>query len=275
MSVLSNFHYQMTGQENGPKLVFLHGVMGFASNFRRIAKAFENEYQVLTYDQRGHGRSFHPAIGYAPDDYANDLLNIIDELGWEKIRLVGHSMGGRAAYHFAAKYPERLTQLVIEDIGPAMYPTGAGFVTKLLDATPVPFPSKRAAKEWFDRDFIEIFKGERKVESLAGYLYANITENDAKEGVWRFYEPGIRESVAAGRAAERWDEIEAIRTPTLLIRGEFSQDLPRAVYDRMLTVSPRIEGIQFADSGHWVHSDHPDQFIEVLRAFFDKKAGTR
>lgn len=275
MSVLSNFHTQITGPEGGSKLVFLHGVMGFASNFRRIAKAFENEYQVLTYDQRGHGRSFHPAIGYAPDDYAHDLLGIIDELGWEKIRLVGHSMGGRAAYHFAAKFPDRLTQLVIEDIGPAMYAKGSGFVTKLLDTVPVPFPSKKAAKDWFDRDFVEVFKDERKVESLAGYLYANITENEKGEGVWRFYEPGIRESVAAGRAAERWEEIEAIETPTLLIRGEFSQDLPREVYDRMLKVNPLIEGIQFEDSGHWVHSDHPERFIEVLRAFFDKKPGSR
>ncbi len=265
---LAKFHHQITGPESAPKLVFLHGVMGFAANWRRIAKAFENEYQVLVYDQRGHGRSFQPATGYGPEEYAEDLLQILDSLGWEKIRLVGHSMGGRAAYHFAAKNSERLTQLVIEDIGPSMYPTGASLVLRMLDAVPVPFPSKKAAKEWFDTEFMRIFRDERKVEGLAGYLYANITENEKKEAVWRFYEPGIRESVARSRALERWEDIEALSVPTLLVRGEFSRDLPREIYDRMLQVNPRIKGVEIKDSGHWVHSDQPDLFIETLQQFF-------
>jgi esterase len=276
---LANFHSQITGPETGPKLVFLHGVMGFALNFRRIAKAFENEYQVLVYDQRGHGRSFHPTHGYGPEDYAGDLAKILDELGWEKIRLVGHSMGGRAALRFASDYPERLTQLVIEDIGPSMANQRESLVTKMIDATPVPFASKKEAKAWFDHDFMELFKEQRKVAGLSAYLYSNITENEQKQAVFRFYEPGIRESVALGRDPQReiegWKQIESLMVDTLLIRGEFSQDLPRETYDRILAINSRIEGVEIAESGHWVHSDQPDIFIEQLRSFFDKKQGNR
>lgn len=276
MSYLSKFYHQITGPAHGaekaPKLVFLHGVMGFAANWRRIAKGFEHRFQVLVYDQRGHGRSFQPSVGYGPEDYALDLEQILDELGWEQIYLVGHSMGGRVAYHFASEHPERVTHLVIEDIGPSMHPTGASLVTRMLDAIPVPFPDKRAAKHFFNTTFLELFKDERKKEGLAQYLYANLTENDQKQGVWRFYEPGIRESVAQGRAVDHWDKISQLSMPTLLVRGEYSRDLPRDVYEKMLSLNSNIQGVEIPDAGHWVHSDQPEKFIEELARFFDASA---
>ena len=268
MSYLSNFHYQITGPEQNaeaaPKLIFLHGVMGYSANWRRIAKAFEHEYQILVYDQRGHGRSFQPATGYRAEDYAGDLEKIIDELGWKKVNLVGHSMGGRIAFHFAAHNPQRVTHLVIEDIGPSMHPTGASLVLRMLDATPVPFPSKREAKHWFDTTFLELFKDERQKEGLAAYLYANLTENENKQAVWRFFEPGIRASIEDGRAVERWDEIRALTMPTTLIHGEFSRDLPRELFEEVLKVNPLMRGVEIAGAGHWVHSDKPEEFIAAV-----------
>jgi esterase len=267
MSVLERFHHQITGKGEH-KLVFLHGVMGFSANWRRIAKAFEADHTILVYDQRGHGRSFQPPVGYGPEDYASDLNDILGELGWEKIRLVGHSMGGRAALHFTAQNPTRVTQLVMEDIGPSMYREGSSLVLDLIDSVPVPFESKKAAREWFDTRFMEIFAKNSKRKMLAEYLYANLMENDRKEAVWRFFEPGIRESVEAGRATERWDEVEALAVPTLVVRGERSKDLPREIYEKMLTANPLVRGVEILESGHWVHSDQPDLFTEALRRFF-------
>ena len=265
--MLERFYHQITGSDSSPKLVFLHGVMGFAANWRRIAKAFEGEFQVLAFDQRGHGRSFHAPTGYAPEDYAGDLTAILEDLGWDEINLVGHSMGGRVAYHFAARHPERVTRLVIEDIGPSMHPTASSLVLRLLDAIPVPFASKREARSWFDSEFMRLFAGEPQTKGLAEYLYANLTENRAKQVVWRFSEAGIRETLAQGRRLERWDDIHSLRMPTLLIRGESSRDLPRELFLRMLQENPGIEGVEIKGSGHWVHSDQPNRFVSVLGRF--------
>jgi esterase len=272
MSFLEKFYHQVSGNsESEKKLVFLHGVMGFAANFRRIAKAFEADYEVLVYDQRGHGRSFKPETGYAPENYADDLLKIIDELGWKSIHLVGHSMGGRAAYYFASHFQDRVTRLVIEDIGPSMYQQGADFISRLLDSVPVPFIDKRTARSWFDSEFQAIFASHPKKEQLAEYLYANLMENEQKEAVWRFSEAAIRESIAQGRARERWEDIAELSVPTLVVRGENSTDLPREIYLRMLKTNPLIEGIEIPGAGHWIHADQPEMFIEALRTFFDKK----
>jgi pimeloyl-ACP methyl ester carboxylesterase len=244
--------------------------MGSGANWRRIAKAFEDEYEVLVYDQRGHGRSFQPLSGYAPKDFAEDLREVMDELGWAKATIVGHSMGGRAALEFATLYPERLDRLAIEDIGPSMNPRAAGFLLKLLDSVPVPFSSKRAGREWFDVEFKKLYADHPKKDALAEFLYANLVEDEDKRAVWRFYEPGIRASIAQGRAQDRWAQAEALRMPTLLVRGALSQDLPREIFAETLFRNSRIEGVEIAGAGHWVHSDKPDEFIAALREFFGR-----
>jgi len=288
VSILEKIFYQITGPSTGTstgtsdtnakngqpeRLVFLHGVMGFAANWRSIAKAFEDRYQVLVFDQRGHGRSFKPAVGYSPDDYAQDLKQIIDELGWTSINLVGHSMGGRNAVAFTSRFPSSVRRLVIEDIGPTMNQAGSAFILGLLDRIPTPFASRRAAKEYFSSEFLKTFAHVRNKEGLAAYLNANIVEDESGQGVWRFYEPGIRESVEQGRAtelvSERWDELRTIGVPTLLVRGEYSQDLPREVFERILKENPKIQGVEIKGAGHWVHSDQPQAFIAALKQFFD------
>ena len=71
-SYLQNFKYELAGQEGQPKLVFLHGVMGSGANWRKITSLLQDRFQILTFDQRGHGRSFKPKSGYAPEDYAGN-----------------------------------------------------------------------------------------------------------------------------------------------------------------------------------------------------------
>lgn len=289
MSILDKFHYSVTGPGAGaatdptrpgvgsvssapliPRLVFLHGTMGYAANWRRVARHFEDRFEVLVFDQRGHGRSFQPAIGYAARDFAGDLEQILDALGWNQVNLVGHSMGGRVAYRFAAEHPERVVKLVIEDIGPTNHPTSASLVVRMLDAVPVPFSSKAAAKDYFHTTFVEAFNYENNVRGLAEYLYANITENGKGQAVWRFFEPGIRESVAQARADQSWEDIANLRSPTLLMRGEFSKDLPRDVFDKMLQLNNRIEGLEIKNSGHWIHSEQPERFIQALEEFLSR-----
>jgi esterase len=270
MSYLQNFYYQITGPDQAPKMVFLHGVMGFTANWRRIAREFEKDYQVLVFDQRGHGRSFHPS-GYAPEDYAEDLNKILDELGWQKITLVGHSLGGRVALIYADLYPEKVTRLVIEDIGPSMNEIGSERIIKLVEAVPVPFVNKKAAKEFFETRFLDILKNNSKAHELSQYLYANIKEDEQKRGVWRFSKEGVIESVKKGRDRERWSEIKGLKIPVLLVRGERSEDLPRDVFEKVLKANPKIQGVEIEGAGHWVHSDQPEQFVKTLKQFLGHK----
>lgn len=262
MKYLENFHYQIYGDDSSPKLVFLHGLMGFGANWRRIVSSLEDKFQILTYDQRGHGRSHKPPRGYAPEDYADDLIKILDELGWEKIHLVGHSMGARNAMNFAYRFPQRVISLVIEDIGPESNPNDVDYYEKLLAKIPTPFATKLAAKEFLLNDFGD--------PVLGNYFYSNLVEQEDGSVDWRFSKNAILESVKMGRITNRWHELESITAPSLLIRGERSKDLTKEIYTKMLEKNSHLEGVEIPDAGHWVHFDQPNEFVRVIDEFLTK-----
>lgn len=261
MSLLSQLNHHRRGLSEGPKLVFLHGLMGSWHNWRRILTHFEPRYEVFAIDQRGHGRSYRPQTGYAPENYAQDLKQALDELGWQSIILVGHSMGARNAIQFAYEYPERVQKLVIEDMGPEINPELNGTIERILEKVPTPFHDKALAKE-------TILSAFPKNQVLAQYLYSNIAEVSPGVFDWRFYKEGILESLAQGRTRNWWHEYKSLNMPILIVRGENSQDLERSLFEKMLKENPKAQGVEIKGAGHWVHFDKPQEFIESLEAFF-------
>jgi esterase len=267
MSYLQNFKYDIEGPEAGQKLVFLHGVMGSGANWRKITPYFREKYRVLTFDQRGHGWSFKPEKGYTPEDYSDDLLKIIDELGWDKIILVGHSMGGRNALQFAHSHPERLIALVVEDIGPEGNPVAMERTLKMVEGVPAPFLDKAAAKKYFETEFLEKMKNHPQKAILGPYLFTNIEGKPDGSADWRFNKAGILFSLRSGHFRPRWDQVRDVKVPTLFIRGQKSQDFTAEEMKKVLHLNPSIKGVEIADSGHWVHFDQPAEFIRVLEEF--------
>jgi len=273
MSYLQNFKFEIHGPEDAARVVCLHGVMGSGANWRKVTSQLKSDYRTLVFDQRGHGWSFKPTRGYGPDDYAQDLFQILEELGWDRIHLVGHSMGGRNALRFAHRWPERLHTLTIEDIGPQGNRQAMDRTLRLLDLVPTPFPDKLAAKKFFESEFLGLIKNHPQKEILGPYLLTNIEELPDGTADWRFFKDGIIESLRAGHFETRWEEVQGLNCPTLWIRGEHSDDLPPEEFTKILWANSLIRGAVIAGAGHWVHSEKPKEFVEVLRGFladFDK-----
>lgn len=269
-SYLSQFNYQVLGSPDKPKLVFLHGLMGGANNWKRITQDLEQEYHILVFDQRGHGKSFKPHYGYSPRDYSEDLKLILQELGWSKVGLIGHSMGGRNALEFAGMFPQMLWALVLEDIGPEINKEAAARIRSWIEAVPVPFPSKKAAREFFNGPFLSLVSTTEKPEMLAEFFYWNMEEKDGGVVDWKFFKPGILTSLLEGRDHERWRLLRELKVPTLVVRGERSQDLTPEIFTKMQTMSPLIEGVEIPNSGHWIHFEQPQVFIKILKDFLSK-----
>ncbi len=249
------------------RFVFLHGLMGYGLNWRRIASGLGANDIALVYDQRGHGRSFKPLTGYAPEDFAEDLELIAQEIGWKQFYLIGHSMGGRNALMYADRFAERVIKLVIEDIGPEAKPLAVEYYRRMLEAVPVPFPNKIAAKEFFLNEFPKFAFTKNNAAMLGSYLYSNIIEVEGGTAVWRFSKDGILNSVVQGREKDHWSELIALRMPTLIVRGANSSELSPDIYQQMLSSNSLLSGVVIPDAGHWVHSDQPDAFLRSVLAF--------
>ncbi|MFN8792225.1 MAG: alpha/beta fold hydrolase [Bdellovibrionales bacterium] len=266
MSDAKKINFSVSGPENGRRWVFVHGLMGFLNNWKKITGYLDSTEQCLCYDQRGHGRSFKPETGYAPEDYARDLKELTDELGWDRFILVGHSMGGRNALVFASLYPEKVEKLIIEDIGPEANENAHVYYERLLASVPTPFSSREEARDFFRDRFPQVARTKEASQVIGAFLHANLED---KGGVWdwRFYKPGILESVQAGRFRERWGEIQSLKVPTLWIRGESSKELSRETFEKILESNHMIQGVEIPGAGHWVHSEQPLEFVAALKNF--------
>lgn len=270
MAVLDNFNYKITGAEHLPKVVFLHGLMGFLNNWGSVTRRLSAKYQCLVYDQRGHGKSLKPLSGYHPRDFSQDLFQILEALNWPSVNLVGHSMGGRNALFFSYLYPEKLKSLTIEDIGPESDPKNYLYYEKMLSTIPTPFANKTAVHYYFEHKFSQEFQTKESPKTIIPFLVANIEEKPDGQFDWRFSKTGIIAAVKEGRSEDLWPVIDRISVPTLYLRGQNSRELEKTVFNQVLTKNSLITGIEVSDAGHWIHSDQPEAFAKELEAFLDR-----
>ncbi len=266
MSLQDRFNYRIQGEDTENRWVFMHGLMGYLQNWGAVTRALQPR-QTLSYDQRGHGLSFQPETGYAAADYAADGDQLTTDLGWTEFTLVGHSMGGRNALHFASMYPHKVKRLIIEDIGPESRPQAHEYYEKMLASVPTPFSSKEQVQSFFKNEWKNHFQPKEKIEVLAAFLAANIVEKSPGHWDWRFWAPGIIESVREGRRSESWDHIKNLECPTLWIRGQNSQELSQDSFEKILQANPLIQGVVIPGAGHWVHSEKTQEFVQALLAF--------
>lgn len=264
---LDNFHYSVLGTHSDQRVVFLHGLMAFSANWRKIANRIENDYQCLIYDQRGHGRSFKPEAGYSLDDFAEDLNKITDELGWKQFHLVGHSMGANVAMVFSHQYPEKVKTLTIEDMGASVLAESYKYYEKMLNLVPTPFGSREAVKAFFENEFLMKFTVSEDPKVLISFLQANIEEKESGQFDWRFSKKAIIEIAKKSREKDRWLELSSFKMPVLLIRGEKSHVLNSEEFHKMEQINPQIQGLEIKQAGHWIHYEKYEEFTQILLKF--------
>ena len=193
---------------------------------------------------------------------------ILDDLGWDQVILVGHSMGGRNALEFAMHFSQRVKALVIEDIGPEANSTALERISKLLNLVPTPFDSRDQARQFFENEYPALIAFYPQGHVVAKFLLTNIEEKPGGKWDWRFDRDAVLSSLQQGRNEDRWDALRNLKMPVLIVRGQNSTDLSPEVYHRMKATLPSATAVEIPGAGHWVHFDKPDAFIAVLKQFF-------
>ncbi len=117
----------LSGEPGAPAMVLLHALGEQAGSWNDVAPQFASRFRVVALDLRGHGASSWPGT-YSLTLMRDDVLGVLDSLQLQDVVLVGHSLGGTAAYLVAQAQPDRISRLVVED-------------------APPPFPRQRAVPE--------------------------------------------------------------------------------------------------------------------------------
>ncbi len=260
------FHYRdwPSARPDAQDLVLLHGFTGHARSWDSFAAAMSRDYRVLALDQRGHGETEWAA----PDQYGvfyqvSDLEAFVAELGLDGFALLGLSMGGRNAFHYAGARPAALERLVIVDIGPEVAAAGATRINAGVQANDV-FDSIEDAVAQAGRANPNADEHEQR---------HRVTENLMPTADGRFtyrYDRALRDpNNPRPRPApeEGWRLLANIAVPTLLVRGEISDVLSREMAERMLETIPDCRFAEVPGSGHSVPLERPREFLAAVRTF--------
>ena len=169
-----------------PKLVFIHGLLGNLLNWSGIAQTYTSDFDILTYDLRGHGKTGYLTKDYEPEVFAEDLIGVLDDLKWTHVIAVGHSLGARILFCAGSKYPSRFSKLVIEDIGPNKTTESSMKTFNMINYVPTPFKTRSEARDFFMQNFQPKYG-----KTLSDYMYSNLNRKNDSSFDWRFDKPGV------------------------------------------------------------------------------------
>ncbi|MEM6703528.1 MAG: alpha/beta hydrolase [Acidobacteriota bacterium] len=276
------------GGSVGPPLVLLHGMQDFALSLDPLARALAEGHRVIAFDLRGHGDSDKPGLYTLPHMIA-DLHAVILQLGLERPRLVGHSLGGQIVSQYAAVFPEIPSCVVnVEGIGGPMREEDIpaedrqwrlrGGIEGLLH------PGGRASRPMVDLQdasalFLRFHPGmDPAVSDRLAELGSEPHPHGGLRWKWdqRVQSLGLTSNRQA--AEERWGWIEC---PVLVVTaGQAAEFFVRQYgMDPDLASSapeeiPRRVGlfrsathVEIPEAGHMVHFDTPDRLEQICREF--------
>ncbi|MEO5663627.1 MAG: alpha/beta hydrolase [Nocardioides sp.] len=260
-------HFLHWGDPADPPVLMLHGLRSYAATWEPLAQELARDHWVLALDFRGRGGSgWDPERRYFTDAYVADVEEWVQQLGLRKFTIVGHSMGGTIGYVYAARHPDEVTRLVVEDIGPGSSSTaeGADRIRREMTSTPEWFASLEAA-----RDFWRQTRPGMPDAAIRSRLEHTLVEA-ADRWVWRLDMAGIAEARLSGDPAQGidlWACVESLECPTLVVRGAVSDFLPQATCAEMAARQPLLRWHTVGAAGHYVHDDNPEDYIEVVSQF--------
>ena len=256
------------GAGQGVPIVLLHGLRDQAHGWDAVAPMLVDHGRVLALDQRGHGGSDWPPSGYAPEDFAADLEAFLDalDLAAAPAIVVGHSMGGRTALAFAARYPDRLLGLVVVDVGASAQPETIPAIVAELRAGHGPFATEEEALRALVGD---------AAPNAATRRYVRYNLRPTADGLlaWRYDLDAAIETTQFGRGRDYWPDLARITVPTLLVRGARSDVLSREEAERMAEALPRGTLVEIGGAGHLIPLVRPRELAEAIIAWLQGTLG--
>ncbi|HVP86774.1 MAG TPA: alpha/beta hydrolase [Casimicrobiaceae bacterium] len=244
-------------------LVCVHGLTRNGRDFDVLAAALADRFRVLCPDMPGRGDSewLKDPNDYVFPTYLTALTAVLAHADVDEVSWLGTSMGGLLGMVLAAQPATPIKRLVVNDIGPAIEPAALLRIAGYVGLDPV-----------FD-NFKALEAHVREVSAPFGALsdaqwtaLAESTARQTTDGRWKLkYDPGIavpfRSSAGSGNLWAIWD---AIRCPTLLLRGSESDLLSVQTAAAMRTRGPKPRLIEFAGVGHAPMLFNPEQIAPVV-----------
>ena len=262
-------HYTDSG--TGQPLLCLAGLTRNGRDYQFLAPHVP-DLRLITLDARGRGESDYDPdfMNYNVQREAKDVTELLDHLGLGKVTVLGTSRGGMVAMALASHHPERLSGVILNDIGPVLEPQGIARIMDYVGKTPkaktldeAAADLKAAMEPGFPGVPLAVWRQQ------AEYQYREIAG-----GLELRYDPNLRkallEQAAAGAMPDLWMFFEALRDlPLGVLRGENSDILTHETLEEMHRRHPDMISEEVPDRAHVPFLDEPES-LALIRQVLDE-----
>jgi pimeloyl-ACP methyl ester carboxylesterase len=258
---------------DGPPLLLVHGWPQTWYAWRLVMPALARDFEVIAVDQRGVGLSDKPQDGYDTGTQANDMVALMQALGYERFAMYGTDTGMPIGYAVAADHPDRLERLVVSE----------AVIAGVTPSPPLLVPGPLNERLWhlaFNRlpkvneqlvtGREEIFFGAEfngsagthklPAEVVDYYVDTLASDPDALRGSFGQYR-----AFDASISQNQQRKNTRLTLPVLAIGGE--EALGQGVIDTMKFVADDVQGVILPGSGHWLAEQAPEQLVAALTPF--------
>lgn len=256
--------YAFTSQGSGQALVLLHGFTGSSETWQPFIDAWKEEFQVVTIDLPGHGKTMGES-NLSMSDVCRHLTLLLAHLSIEKCHLLGYSMGGRTALSFAMWYPLYVDSLLLESASPGLRTTKEQLERVEKDTKLAERIRRDGVEEFVDFwEAIPLFSTQQK---LPQRLQQRIREERLQQSV-----EGLATSltsVGTGTQPSWWSALRKVKQPVCLIVGKDDEKFVQ-INDQMAKEFVHSECYLVPNAGHAVHIEQPDDFAHIVQRFIHK-----
>lgn len=271
---LHRMAYVEWGDPDNPRvLLCAHGLTRVSRDFDNLARAMRDVYRVVSIDVAGRGRSswLKNPMRYTLPTYAADVIVLLARLNAGVLHWFGTSMGGLIGMGIAALPDSPIERLILNDVGPVVTAQSIARIAQYV-GQPVSWSSFDEAVQ-----YIRTVSAPFGPHTDAEWRFLSEIVLRQREGRWVLhYDPQIalpfrKEFEVDNQGGDMllWPVYDAVRCPTLAVRGELSDLLTRETHEAMGVRGPRAELATIAGVGHAPTFLHADQ-IALARAFLLK-----
>ena len=241
----------------GQPLIIIHGLFGMSDNWSSLAKLYADFFEVHLIDQRNHGHSPH-ANEFSYLHLSNDLHQYITDNQLTDVIIIGHSLGGKTAMHFAVSFPELIHKLIIVDISPRFYPIHHDKIIEGLKILDFSILKSRSQVDGVLSKYI-------KDSDVRQFLLKSIYWKERNQLDFRFNLNAISQNIS--NVGEALNNDANCSVPTLFIRGENSNYINDDDEDLIFKHFTNVEIQTMDQAGHWLHAEKPQKFFEMSIRF--------
>jgi len=255
-----NMYYEVQGE--GDPLVLIHGLTLDHLSWSFQTQAFSEKYRVVTFDNRGVGRSDSPDMPYTTEMMADDLAGLLDLLEIEKANILGLSLGGMIAQEFALKYPQRVDRLILA--ATAARPTknaqrSSHIIGTLFQMAQAGIPLDQRTRMFMVWSFSPRFFEDPKQAQIMVNLVASAPHPQPLEG--------LAGQIAAADQHDCFERLGQIQAPTLVLAGKEDLLLPIRLSEELAAGIKNSRLVAVEQAAHLFCIEQPGEFNQAVLDF--------